>query len=87
MVAPDTVAPFKNHWYDGAGPLFNGFAVKVTGIPAQTGLADSEIDTLTGNNGFTVMVAVLEFEGFPVVQISLDVSIQLIVLPSAGVKV
>ena len=87
MVAPVTVVPFKNHWYDGAVPPFNRVAEKVTGVPAQTGFAEAEIDTLTGSNGLTVMVIVLDAAGFPAVQVSLEFSTQLIVFPLTGVKV
>ena len=60
-------------------------AVKVTAVPAQTVVADAEMDTLTGNNGFTVMVTVLEVAGFPVMQISLEVSTQVIASPIDGI--
>ena len=62
-------------------------AVKVTVAPAQTGLADAEIDTLTGNNGFTVMVTALDVAGFPVVQSALEVRSQVIALLFAGLNV
>ena len=61
-----------------------GVAVKVTKVPAQTLLAEAAIDKLTGSKGFTVMVTVLEVAGFPVVQVALEVTTQLIVLPLAG---
>ena len=53
-----------------------GVAVKVTEVPAQTGLAEAAIDTFTGSKGFTVMVTVFEVAGLPVGQIALDVSKQ-----------
>jgi hypothetical protein len=59
-------------------------AVKVTEVPAQTGLADAAIDTLTGNSGFTVMVTTLEFAGLPVAQVALEVNTHEIVLLLAG---
>ena len=51
-------------------------AVKVTEVPAQTGLAEGAIDTLTGSRGFTVMVTVLDEAGLPVGHVALDVSTQ-----------
>ena len=36
-----------------------GTAVNVTDVPAHTGLAEVVMDTLTGNNGLTVIVSVL----------------------------
>jgi hypothetical protein len=50
-------------------------AVYVTDVPAQTGLADAETDTLTGRLEFTFRVTVLEVAGFPVAQVAFDVSI------------
>ena len=51
-----------------------GVAVKVTEVPAQTGLFEAAIDTLTGSIGFTVMVTVFEVAGLPVGQVALEVS-------------
>ena len=59
-------------------------ALKVTRVPAQTVVAETAIVTLTGSSGFTVMVTVLEVAGFPVVQASEEVSIQVITSPFAG---
>ena len=56
-------------------------------MPAQTGLADAAMVTLTGSSGFTVMVTVLEVAGLPVVHVSLEVSTQVTVLPFAGVNI
>ena len=53
-----------------------GVAVKVTKAPAQTGFADAAIDILTGSNGFTVMVTVLEVAGLPVGHVTLELSTQ-----------
>jgi hypothetical protein len=61
--------------------------VNVTDVPAQTLVADGTIVTLTGNNGFTVMVTVLLTAGLPVVQVSLEVSVQVTVFPFAGANV
>ena len=85
-VAPGAFVPFTFHWYAGVVPKFVGVAVKVTEVTAQTGLAEAAIDTLTGSNGFTVMVTVLEVAGFPVVQVSLEVSTQVRALPFEGIN-
>ena len=53
-----------------------GVAVKVTEVPAQTGLAEAAIDTLTGSSGFTVMVTVFDVAGLPVGQVAFEVSTQ-----------
>ena len=52
--------------------------MKVTEVPAQTGLADDAIDILTGRLGLTVIVNAAEVAGFPVVQVALEVSVQVI---------
>ena len=49
--------------------------MNVTDVPAQTGLADGAIETLTARRGLTVMVTVLEVAGFPVGQVAFDVNI------------
>ena len=54
-----------------------GVAVKVTDVPAHIWLADSTIDTLTGNSGFTIIVTVLEVAGLPVAQVALEVTTQI----------
>lgn len=54
-------------------------------MPAQTGFAEAETETLTGSNGFTTMVTILEVAGFPDVHVSLEVIMQAIVFPVAGV--
>jgi hypothetical protein len=53
-----------------------GVAVKVTEIPAQTGLAEAATDTLTGRLGFTVMVTVFEVAGLPVGHVVFEVKMQ-----------
>ena len=55
-------------------PPLTGVAVKVTPVPAQTGLADATIETLTGGTGFTVITIVLEVAGLPDVHDALEVS-------------
>ena len=86
MVAPGAFVPFTFHWYAGDVPPFVGVAVKVTDVPAQTGLADAAMVTLTGSSGFTVMVTVLELAGLPMVHVSLDVSTQVTALPFEGIN-
>ena len=53
-----------------------GVAVKVTEVPAQTGLADAAIEILTGKFGLTVMVNVFEVAGLPVAQVAFEVKMQ-----------
>ena len=62
-----------------------GLAVKVTKVPAQTGLAEAAIVTLTGKFGFTVMVAVLEVAGLPVAQVALEVNMQVTASALTGI--
>ena len=57
-------------------PPLVGVAVNVTEVPAQTGLAEAATDTLTGSNGLTVMVTVLEVAGLPLGQVALEVRTQ-----------
>jgi hypothetical protein len=64
-----------------------GVAVKVTELPAQTGLDDAIIDTLTGRFVFTIIVIALEVAGFPVGHVVFDVSTQVTISPFAGVYV
>ena len=59
------MVPFTFHWYAGVDPPFVGVAVKVTEVPAQTGLAEAAIDTLTGSSGFTVIVTIFVVKGPP----------------------
>ena len=61
--------------------------MNVTEVPIQTVVADAEIETLTGSNGLTVIVTVLETAGLPVAQVALEVSIQVMVFPFTGTKV
>ena len=58
--------------------------MKVTEVPAQTLLAEAVIVTLTGNNGLTVMVIVLEVAGLPEIQVALEVKTQVIASPVTG---
>ena len=50
--------------------------MKVTEVPAQTGLAEGATDTLTGSSGFTVMVTVFDVAGLPLGQVALEVKTQ-----------
>ena len=52
--------PFFFHWYNGLLPPLVGVAVKVTGVPAQTGFVDATIETEAGTVGFTVTVWLAE---------------------------
>ncbi len=52
-----------------------GVAVKVTEVPAQTGLDDAFTETLTGNRGSTVMVTGAEVAGLPVAQVAFEVNV------------
>jgi hypothetical protein len=47
--------------------------VKVTELPAQTGLADDTIDTPTGRFELTAIVTVLDVAGLPVAQVKDEV--------------
>ena len=53
-----------------------GIAEKVTEVPAQTGLLDGEIKTLTGRFGLTTIVTVFDEAGLPVAQVALEVRMQ-----------
>jgi hypothetical protein len=65
-------------------PPFTGVAVKVTLVPAQTGLAEAPIVTLTGRFGFTVMVTAFDVAGLPVGHVASEVSTQVTASPLAG---
>mgnify|MGYP006872435235 CR=1 FL=1 len=64
-----------------------GVAVKITAVPAQTGLEDAVIATLTGKAGFTVMVMVLEEAGLPETHAAFEVMVHATVLPFEGMNV
>ena len=53
-----------------------GVAVKVTEVPAQTGLTDAAIDTLTGRLGLTVILTWDDVAGLAVAQVALEVKVQ-----------
>ena len=61
-------------------------AVKVTDVPAQTGLAEALTDMLTGSSGLTVMANALEVAGLPLAQVAFEVSTQLIASLLIGTK-
>ena len=71
----------------GVVPPLVGVAVNVTGVPAQTGLVEAAIETLTGRFGFTVMVTGLEVAGLFIGQVASEVSTQVIISPFTGVYV
>jgi hypothetical protein len=54
-------------------PPFTGVAVKVTDVPAQTGLADGATVTLAGRIGFTVIVTAGDVAGLPLTQARFEV--------------
>jgi len=58
-------------------PPLTGVAVNVTDVPGQTGLDEAVMETLTGINGFTVMMIVFDVAGEPVAQVSFEVSVQI----------
>jgi hypothetical protein len=60
-------------------------AEKLTEVPAQTVVADAEIETLTGRFGLTIIVTVFEMAGFPVAQVALEVSWQEIISAFIGI--
>ena len=53
-----------------------GVAEKMTEVPAQTGLPDGEIKTLTGRLVPTTIVIVFDVAGLPVEQVALEVKRQ-----------
>ena len=62
-------------------PPFVGRAVKVTEVPAQTGLAEVLIDMPTGSNGFTVIEIGVEVAGLFVAQVAFEVRSQVTASP------
>lgn len=65
-------------------PPLTGVAVKVTEVPAQTGLAEGAIDTPTGRFVFTVIAIRFETAGFPTAQVALEVMVHFIISPWRG---
>ena len=62
-----------------------GVAVNVTEVPAHTGFADAEIDTLTGRLAFTFIVIAFDVAGLPDGQVIFDVRTHVTTSSSAGV--
>ena len=77
--------PLMDHWYTGEDPPFTGVAVKVTGVPWQTGFAEAETETLTGWLWFTAMVTMFEIAGLPTLHEAFEFSSHLTRSPFAGV--
>ena len=69
----------------GVDPPFVCVAVKVTEAPVQTGFAEAATETLTGSNGFTVMVTVFDVAGLPVGHVALEVRTQVTASLAIGV--
>ena len=84
LSAPTAVVPLY-HWYEGVVPPLTGVAVKVTEVPAQTGLAEGEIEILTGNNGLTAMMTTLDVAGTGDGHATLEISLQLMLSRFDGV--
>ena len=61
--------------------------MNVTEDPWQKGLADAEIEILTGRFGLTVIVIVLLVAGFPVGQRILEVRTHITMSPFTGLYV
>jgi hypothetical protein len=59
-------------------------ARKITNVPAQTGLTDGEIETLTGWFGLTVIVTVFDVDGLPTAQEALEVARQVMASAFTG---
>ena len=51
-------------------------AVKITEVPAQTGLAEAETEMLTASSGLTAITTGFELAGLPVAQVALEVKTQ-----------
>jgi hypothetical protein len=77
--------PLTFHWYTGVLPPFVDMVDNATGVPEQTVVDVAVIEILTGSGGFTVMATVLDVAGFPVGQIALEMSSQVIALLLTGV--
>jgi hypothetical protein len=60
-------------------------AVKVTGMPSQTGFEEAATDTLTERLVLTVIVIVFDVAGLPVAQMALEVITQVIAALFAGI--
>ena len=69
----------------GVVPPLVGEAVNVTELPRQNGLAEEEIDTLTGNSGLTVTGYWID-AGLLIVQVSEELRVQETRSPFTGIK-
>ncbi len=58
--------------------------MKLTVVPAHTGLASADTVTLTGNIGLTAMVTALDVAGPPLWHVSLEVRTTVITSPFVG---
>ena len=83
LLAPTAVAPLY-HWYVGVTPPLVGVAVNVTVAPVHIGLTSGIIVTLTGSIGLTVIVTAFEVAGLPLVHVSFEVRITVIISPLVG---
>ena len=72
VVLIPALIPFTFHSYAGSVPPFAGIAVKMTEVPAQTGLTLGAIVKLTGKTGFTV-TDVLVSEAHPFLSVTVTV--------------
>jgi virulence-associated protein VapD len=61
-----------------------GSASKETNAPAQIDLAAVDIIMLTGKRGYTTILTILDVAGFPEVQGSLEVNMQVIASACCG---
>ena len=59
--------------------------MKVTGVPSHTGLAEAEIEMLTGSSGLTIIVTGDEVAGLSAEQVASDVSTHVTASLFAGV--
>ena len=66
-------------------PPLTGVAEKVTEVPAQTGLEEELIETLTGTLLFAVIVIVFDVAGLPAGQTMFDVRMHETWSPLTGV--
>ena len=81
------LVPLTFHWYNGTVPPLMVVAVMDIGIPAQTGLTEGAIETLTGRFGLTVMVMGAEVYGLPAAQTTSEVRVQVTMSRFTGVQV
>jgi hypothetical protein len=68
-------------------PPLAGVAVKVTDVPAHTGLEDGATVTLAGRTELTVIVIVFDVAGLPVTHVAFEVIRTVIASPVARTEV